>query len=147
MALKKLCPRCHKLIDYNLKMCKECEDKQKDIESKRQKDYDKKIRYADNNVKYAKFYHSVEWIKLSEYVKMSFNGLCIMCLLEDDVINSYDVVHHIVEIKEDWDKRLDSDNLITLCHLHHNKLHRNYTEEKKEHLKELLKRYSELYER
>ena len=28
-------------------------------------------------------------------------------------------VHHIVEIKEDYNKRLDVDNLITLCSYHH----------------------------
>ena len=28
-------------------------------------------------------------------------------------------VHHIVEINEDYNKRLDNDNLITLCSYHH----------------------------
>ena len=28
-------------------------------------------------------------------------------------------VHHIISIEEDYDKRLDSKNLITLCLLHH----------------------------
>ena len=28
-------------------------------------------------------------------------------------------VHHIFSIEEDYDKRLDNENLITLCPLHH----------------------------
>ena len=28
-------------------------------------------------------------------------------------------VHHIIPIAEDWDSRLDNDNLITLCRKHH----------------------------
>lgn len=28
-------------------------------------------------------------------------------------------VHHIVPIHEDWDRRLDDDNLISLCAYHH----------------------------
>jgi len=28
-------------------------------------------------------------------------------------------VHHVVPIEEDYDRRLDDDNLITLCAVHH----------------------------
>lgn len=28
-------------------------------------------------------------------------------------------VHHIVPINKDWDRRLENDNLITLCDMHH----------------------------
>lgn len=28
-------------------------------------------------------------------------------------------VHHAVPINDDWDKRLDDDNLITVCGMHH----------------------------
>ena len=28
-------------------------------------------------------------------------------------------VHHIISLKDDWDRRLDTENLITLCDVHH----------------------------
>ena len=28
-------------------------------------------------------------------------------------------MHHIISLEEDYNKRLDSDNLITLCRYHH----------------------------
>jgi len=33
-------------------------------------------------------------------------------------------VHHIIPIEEDWDKRLDDDNLITLSEEYHEKAER-----------------------
>ncbi|TWK49239.1 hypothetical protein CHCC20347_1522 [Bacillus paralicheniformis] len=33
------------------------------------------------------------------------------------------MVHHIVEVKQDWSKRLDLSNLESLCNACHNKVH------------------------
>jgi predicted restriction endonuclease len=38
----------------------------------------------------------------------------------DKRINTEDIeVHHIIPVKEDYDRRLDGDNLISLCREHH----------------------------
>ncbi|PAE58568.1 HNH endonuclease, partial [Bacillus licheniformis] len=39
-----------------------------------------------------------------------------------------DMVHHIVEVKQDWSKRLDLSNLESLCNACHNKVHGNRSE-------------------
>lgn len=48
------------------------------------------------------------------------DGHCCRVCLSAGVINSTDLsVHHIVPLKVDYDRRLDNDNLITLCRYHH----------------------------
>jgi len=38
---------------------------------------------------------------------------------QDGVIRKADVVDHIVELRDDWSRRLDESNLRSLCHRHH----------------------------
>jgi 5-methylcytosine-specific restriction enzyme A len=68
------------------------------------------------------FYRSGAWRKLRTYIYNKQHGLCQRCLQRGKVVRA-DVVHHIEEIKEAWDKRLDEDNLECLCHDCHNKEH------------------------
>nr|WP_236953619.1 HNH endonuclease [Jeotgalibacillus malaysiensis] len=34
------------------------------------------------------------------------------------------VVHHLVEVRDDWSKRLVLNNLESLCHFCHNQIHK-----------------------
>ena len=47
------------------------------------------------------------------------NYLCLMCKINDKYVYNDVSVHHIVPLAEEWDIRLDDDNLITLCGTHH----------------------------
>ncbi|MDK2587452.1 HNH endonuclease signature motif containing protein [Romboutsia sedimentorum] len=58
-------------------------------------------------------------------VKQRDNGLCLMCLANDK-ISYYNVIHHIVELKEVRDKGLDIDNLVCLCSSCHAIIHGQY---------------------
>lgn len=87
-------------------------------ESNRQKRYDQVSRDSTSN----SFYQSKEWKKLRAFVRHRDKGLCQHCK-RDNRIKKADVVHHIVEIKEDWSKRLDPSNLECVCHTCHNKEH------------------------
>ena len=52
-------------------------------------------------------------------IKKRDKYLCQLCL-KDNVYNYDDLqVHHIIPIAKNYDRRLDSDNLITLCRMHH----------------------------
>lgn len=44
---------------------------------------------------------------------------CVMCRARG-VVTRATMVHHIVPVKKDWDKRLDLDNLMSLCESCHN---------------------------
>lgn len=85
-------------------------------------------RYYDLNVrnrrdkKYKEFYHSPEWIRLREYIKAKYKGLCLYSFYIEKKIVVCEIVHHIVSIKEDWSLRLCEDNLIPLSSAVHNKL-------------------------
>lgn len=71
-----------------------------------------------------KFRNTQEWRRKSEAIKNRDIHLCRICLTKQ--YNSqlqYNArrlsVHHIVPLNEDYSKRLDDDNLITLCSYHH----------------------------
>lgn len=72
--------------------------------------------------KYSSFYNSPEWKTLRNQKFADANGLCEMCQKEG-VVTVGKEVHHIEPIEENWDKRLDYDNLILLCPMHHNQVH------------------------
>lgn len=85
-----------------------------------------KIRYADydktRDPKLVAFYHGVKWKRLRESVLSRDNYLCQDCLASNRLVGAEEV-HHIIEVKEDWNKRYDEDNLISLCKSCHRKRH------------------------
>lgn len=71
-----------------------------------------------------KFRRTKVWLRKSKAIRQRDNYLCQACLnMCIDTTNQYNgsnlEVHHIVPLVEDFDKRLDDDNLITLCRHHH----------------------------
>lgn len=116
MAILKMCPRCRNMIDRNAKLCAKCTEKERE----RKKSYDKT---RDKDI--VSFYNSKTWKIIRDLVKSRDNNLCLLCL-EKDRISVCNVIHHVVEVREEWDKRLDKDNCISLCHDCHNKVHAAY---------------------
>ncbi|MGV3285797.1 HNH endonuclease signature motif containing protein [Bacillus wiedmannii] len=82
------------------------------------KTYDKYQR--DNQT--TAFYKSVGWRITRAKALVRDCYLCQRCL-KDKKLTPADMVHHIVEVKEDWSKRLDINNLESLCNSCHNKVH------------------------
>ena len=70
-----------------------------------------------------KFRWSKAWQDKREEIKQRDKYMCVHCFkkhegepINKDMINYRSLsVHHIVPLCEDYDKRLDDDNLITLC--------------------------------
>jgi len=82
-------------------------------------------RYYDQHQrdkKTAAFYNSPEWRTTRQAVLVRDNGLCQECL-QDKRIAPADTVHHKIELKQDWNKRLQLDNLVSLCAKCHNRIH------------------------
>ncbi len=63
--------------------------------------------------KYQAFYKSPEWKSLRER-KYKQDPLCEDCKNNGFIRQGYDV-DHVIEIKDDWSRRLDITNLRTLC--------------------------------
>lgn len=83
----------------------------------------RKYKYEKDSLKDA-FRSSAAWQKMRAYIKRRDRYLCRVCITGDyDTLNELTIdhleVHHIVPLHEDFDRRLDSDNLITLCDYHH----------------------------
>lgn len=71
-----------------------------------------------------KFRWTRMWQKKREEIKKRDLYLCQICIRElYDTINKYNTkdlsVHHNTPINEDYNKRLDDDNLLTVCDYHH----------------------------
>lgn len=107
---------CGKAIPMNRSQCSSCKDKRKE----RHKQYDEHKRDETTS----KFYKSNKWRKLRNARNAKDNGLCQRCL-RDGKIKKADICHHIVEVKDDWSRRLDINNLEMVCSGCHNKIHSN----------------------
>jgi len=128
MSLKKTCPRCGAIIDYDKVYCDAC---QKEIDAKnkeREAQYSKEIARGRDKI-YHEFYNSEEWARVRGAAISRDHALCQDCL-KRNIIKPYDVVHHIVPIKDDWDKRLDLNNLVCLCESCHQERHKKLRENK-----------------
>lgn len=71
-----------------------------------------------------KFRQTYEWQMKTKSIRQRDSNLCQVCLNgKYNTIYRYNFsqleVHHIVPIDEDYSRRLDSLNLITLCNYHH----------------------------
>jgi len=74
--------------------------------------------------KYMAFYNSKAWRNLSKRYALSKNYICEECR-KKGILKKGTQVHHIVPIDQDWDKRLDWDNLQLLCTECHNEKHKS----------------------
>ena len=110
MKPKKLCNRagCRELVDYEQQYCtKHTKDKEKiDYKAiyKRRRSYESK---------YLTFYHSQAWVKLSKSFRAA-HPLCEECK-KHGIIRGAQQVDHIIPIKDDWENRLNTNNLQSLC--------------------------------
>ena len=122
--LMKLCARCQKVIESPNRYCNKCKEI---VENETQK-YKKKNNTNYNkqrDKKYIQFYNSKAWRTLSNKYR-NIHYLCEECLKEAKDKKEYTIslseeVHHKIAIKtpEGWERRLDWNNLIALCHIHH----------------------------
>lgn len=143
MPLKKVC-RCGRIIDYNQRFCPACAKKYERRQQENNQQYDRTTR----DKKAAGFYHSTAWIKTRQYILRKYKGLDLYALFILNHIEYADTVHHIIELREDWGRRLDTDNLFPLSSSNHNAIHSMYDKDKKgtqKLLHELLDRWKAHY--
>lgn len=69
-----------------------------------------------------KFYHSKAWKDKREEILARDNYECQHCKAKGLVVEGTEV-HHIIHLKDDWSKRFENDNLVTLCRVCHNLEH------------------------
>ena len=109
----KSCSYCGRIHDSKY-MCPQKEQRIRDRQQQRGK----------ANKRVYDFHRSHKWKNKSISIRERDNYCCQLCVrglhkpdrqYETDNIS----VHHIVPIAEDWESRLDDNNLISLCSRHH----------------------------
>lgn len=132
----KLCARCQKLIEAPNRYCDNCRPKiEKQIEEYKQASTKRYNQQRDK--KYTQFYNSKAWKMLRKrYITKHY--LCEECQKEAKLNNEYTIqlaeeVHHKEPIQTEtgWLRRLEWNNLISLCHYHHDKAHGRFRRRKK----------------
>lgn len=68
-----------------------------------------------------RFYNSQKWRKLRKLYAQN-HPLCERCWSKG-IVKPVDIVHHKISIEDDYSKRLDMDNLESLCIACHNTEH------------------------
>lgn len=143
--LYRIC-RCGKVINYTERYCKECSKKIEEQKREKYKDYKKNRK----DKKEQKFYSSKAWISCRDNIKKHQLGIDLIEWSRGRIVDA-DTYHHIVELKEDYNKRLDKDNIIGLTQSNHLKVHslmdKSEIDKRKiqEFLKELLEKFEKEY--
>ena len=132
----KLCARCQRLIQAPNRYCANCKVAvEKQVEQYKQKNNSRYNKQRDK--KYTQFYNSKAWRNLrTQYINKHY--LCEECQKEAKQNNEYSIqlaeeVHHKEPIQTEtgWIRRLDWNNLISLCHTHHDKEHGRFKGKRK----------------
>ncbi len=106
--------RCGAMIPQNMCLCGACTERQ-GTKMSRHMEYNRLRR----DRKAAAFYVSAEWRKARAAAMRLYDGMDIYAYYVQNRIVAADMVHHIVEIEEDWTKRLDIGNLFPLSNGNH----------------------------
>lgn len=115
----KVCDKCKTKYSYSESCPNGCNSKKK---KENDKIYDKTLR------KNKEFYHSKAWVKTTNLCKNKFNGLDIYQLYRYKRIVPGILSHHIIEINENSNKKLDISNLIYLSDESHREVHKLYNQ-------------------
>ncbi len=123
---------CTKILENGVKYCKYHQEKTDMENKKRYREYSNRRRRDEEQKKYQDFYNSKEWIRLRDIIRVSCYGIDIVEFYKTGRIVQGQTVHHIIELNEDWNSRLDICNLIYLTEQNHRRIHAKYDEADKE---------------
>ena len=134
---------CPNLVEIGVKYC----DNHKNLEVKRKRLRNREYDRSRKDDKEWQFYRSKEWLITRNVVIKKYNSLDLYAYYVENKIVYASTIHHIVELREDWSKRLEISNLFPVSESTHKKIHILYENGKKEEtqrlLRELLERYKE----
>lgn len=122
IAILHKCSRrgCSKLTQGD-KYCK----LHKDTEQERYKEYKMRKKNDEEYKKANDFYNKDSWIRLRNYMRNKYLGLCIVCWAKGKTVDLY-TIHHVEELRDKFDRGLDASNLIAVCSSCHKRIHDEY---------------------
>lgn len=122
--LYKVC-RCGVMIPQTMKMCEKCEQRQQS----RHVVYNNTRR----DKRAAEFYLSQEWRAIRPIMQAVYDNIDIYALYVFDeliALQPSDPIHHIIELEDDWNQRLNPLNLFPVSHNTHNIITALYKQDK-----------------
>lgn len=124
IILYTLCKDCNTKVPYGTTRCSSCNKKREEYLKSKGKKYnaDRYVRDKANEDAIRLFYTSTAWKKKRAEIVRRDNDECQICKALYKFVSSDDI-HHIVPMTKDFSKRLDNDNLISLCKYHHQQVH------------------------
>lgn len=131
MPIYKRCSRCGKRIPSGT-TCP--------CQKQRHQEYDRYSR--DKRSK--DYYNSREWERARAAALDADGGLDVYLYMTTGEIVAADTAHHIIPLKDDWSKRADIDNLMSLHHDTHSTIEKKYKDNKAgmvRELAEMLRKY------
>lgn len=96
--------------------------------SERNREYDTYRR----DTKSRDFYESQAWKRVRAQVLELDGGLDVYAYMTRGEVIPADTVHHIIPLRDDWTRRCDVDNLISLSHGSHSYIETQYKSNKRE---------------
>lgn len=124
MALMKYCNRngCNRLVPQGVRYCTAHTIDKTAENRERYKEYDSHCR----NQTAKAFYNSSEWNAARAKVLARNAGIDIYLYITEGVVVAANTVHHIIELSEDYSKRCDLDNLISISEATHSMISKAY---------------------
>lgn len=110
--------RCGKPIPQGTAMCEVCQARH----GSRHMIYNRQER----SKKSAAFYCSRAWRVVRQMMIDLYDGVDIVAFYEDEEVVDADRVHHVVELEEAWELRLDPMNLIPMSNATHTRITAEY---------------------
>lgn len=131
MPIYKRCSRCgRRLPEGSICSCIK----------QRHKEYDKLSR----DKKSKQFYNGREWEAARDAAIQRDQGIDVYIYMTTGEILPADTAHHITPLKDDWNKRCDINNLMSLNHDTHSMIEQMYKKDKpgmQKQLQEMLQAY------
>lgn len=144
MALMKLCSRAgcnHRVPQGEMYCIKHKERSRERREINREYDRNRRNKMADE------FYHSREWQIMREKILARDYGIDVYQYIKTGDVIQANTVHHITELNEDYAKRCDPNNLISVSERTHAIITKAYKGKKKAEMQKELRECLEEYER
>lgn len=123
---------CSKILEDGIKYCEYHERIMQEKERERFKEYQYKRRKDESMKNYIEFYSSKEWKQIRMIIIAAAFHIDILEFYRTGKIVKGETVHHIIETSEDWNSRLDINNLIYVTEKNHRRIHAEYNKGKKE---------------
>ncbi|MCI9078979.1 MAG: HNH endonuclease [Lachnospiraceae bacterium] len=138
MALVKYCNRagCRELVPLGVKYCKAHTLVKAAEDKERHKAYDMYHRNQEAKA----FYNSTEWQYVREAVLARDNHIDIYLYITEGRAVPASTVHHITELSEDYAKRCDMDNLVSVSEATHSMIGKAYNDSRrKKNMQDILR--------